>query len=85
MEYPRGVRLWRTCQADRSDTKQAYPHRGVPFAHESNNLKPIKFLRAKRVAIDDGRAELQAQHALEREVDAWETSCRIMFMMQISG
>jgi hypothetical protein len=36
-------------------------------------------------AIDDGRADLQDQRALEREIDAWETSCRIMFMVQISG
>jgi hypothetical protein len=58
MEYPRGVRLWRTCQADRCGTNQACQHRGAPFAYESNDLKPIKFLRAKRMAIGDGRAEL---------------------------
>jgi hypothetical protein len=34
--------------------------------------------------IDGGRAELGSQHAMEREIDAWDMSCRIAFMVEIA-
>jgi hypothetical protein len=34
--------------------------------------------------IEDGRAELESQHALDREVEAWDMSCRIMFWVTLA-
>ena len=34
--------------------------------------------------IEEGRAELEAQHALDREVEAWDMSCRIMFWVTLA-
>jgi hypothetical protein len=81
----------------RTDTFQARMQRARSegYSRGAREAKLFKFAVGKvfvreqaydwlSTAIDDGRAELQAQHALEREIEVWDMSCRIAFMIEIA-
>jgi hypothetical protein len=86
-----------TFKLGRTDTFQARVKRARDDAYSRGALEGKLFRLAvgkdfdrKQVldwlntVINDGRAELEDQHALEREVEAWDMSCRIAFMVEIA-
>jgi hypothetical protein len=48
-----------------------------------NHFTRAQGLEWLNTVVDEGRAELDAQHAEEREVERWEMSCRIAFLLEI--
>jgi hypothetical protein len=46
----------------------------------ANWAKAIDWLNT---AVSEERAELEAQRALERAVEAWDMACRVAFMLEI--
>ena len=86
-----------TFRQDRADTFQARMKRARDDAYSRGALEGKLFKLAVgkdfdrqqaldwlNTVIDDGRAELEDQHALGREIEAWDMSCRIAFMVAIA-
>jgi hypothetical protein len=50
--------------------------------------KPFELNQAMgwlNTVVEEGRADLRVQRAIDREIEAWEMSCRIMFLVTISA
>jgi hypothetical protein len=47
---------------------------------KTDRCKALDWLSA---VADDGRGELVAQNATEREIEAWDMACRIAFLLEI--
>jgi hypothetical protein len=66
------------------------------YAHGGREAKLMLLALGKRfeqsqaigwlnTVVEEGRADLLAQRAIDREIDAWDLSCRIMFLVTISA
>jgi hypothetical protein len=54
----------------------------ITIGKDADRDKAIDWLNA---SVEIGREELLAQRAFDREIEAWDISCRIMFMVTIVG
>jgi hypothetical protein len=86
---------WFRCEA-RPDTlsERLARSRSEGYAHGAQEAKLYRLatagLHERRAALDwlntaieGGRADLEAQQTSEREVNAWDMSCRIMFWVML--
>jgi hypothetical protein len=51
------------------------------LAMGKKNFQPQEVHSWLSNVIVRGRAELEAQHALDHEIEAWDMACRVMFLL----
>jgi hypothetical protein len=54
----------------------------IALGKQFERSKAISWLNT---AVEKGRADKWGQRAISREIDAWEMSCRIMFVVTITA
>jgi hypothetical protein len=52
----------------------------LALGKEADRWKAMDWLNT---AVDEGRAELVAQHATQLEIEAWDMACRIAFLLEL--
>jgi hypothetical protein len=72
-------------RARQSGYADGYREAGLMLMALGKQFEHSKAIGWLNIAVEKGRSRLSVQRTIDREIDAWEMSCRIMFLVTISS